>query len=391
VQALEGQTGTTQVNVAASAPGFSNGSGTFDLVQGALDLIGVPGSTTTLSPISHIYARTGIPNSQAAPTFLTQLQAVRAGAPSPLTITFTSQTPAVGDLVKAGPSFSASQTATIPILAFNSPTDTSTGGVAFHPILAGSTVISASIPGFLQVNSSAGSTVNISQPALSLSSITVGSGLQVAHNGNLGASNHGGTTVTLTSSNPALLLSPNNTTAGTSSINVVVPDGQTFFSFVVQGLEGQTDTVVAAITAVGSGFTNGNGTAEVIPAGFDVIGIPANPTVAGGDHNFYVRTGIPSSNGAFLTQLQAVRAGAPGPLTATATSNNASRAILVNAAGQTNATQQVQIAVQQFQSPTTVGAGGVALRPVSVGTVTITTTIPGFVGTSSAVTVITVQ
>ena len=391
VQALEGQTGTTQVTVNATATGFSNGSGVFDVVQGALDLINVPGSTTTLSPISPIYARVGIPNSQASPAFLIQLQAIRAGAPGAVTVTFTSQTPAVGDLQKAGGSFAATQTVQIPVLGFQTPTDTTSGGVAFHPILAGSTVVSASATGFLQVNSSAGSTVTITQPGISMSSVTVGSGLQVQSSGNLGATNHGGTTVTLTSSNPALLLSPNSSTAGTSSINVLVPNGQTNFSFYVQGLEGQSDTVIAAITAVGSGFTNGNGTVDVIPAAFDVINLPATPTAGGPDVSFYVRVGIANSTGAFMVQLQAVRAGAPGPLTATATSNNAGRAILVNAAGQTNATQQVQIPAGQFQSPTTVGGGGVALRPVAAGSVTITTTIPGLVGTSSAVTVITVQ
>ena len=391
VQALEGQTGTTPVTVTATATGFSNGSGVFDLVQGAIDLIGVPTNTTTLTPSSSIYARTGIPNSQTTPAFLTQLQAVRAGAPQPLTVTFSSQTPAVGDLLKAGPIFGATQTAQIAVLGVNSPTDTSTGGVAFHPILAGSTVISASIPGFLPVNSATGSTVSITQPGITVSGGTVGSGLQVGASGTLGATNHGGTTVTLTSSNPALLLSPNSTTAGTSSINLFVPNGQTFFSYVIQGLEGQADTVVAAITAVGSGFTNGNGTADVVPPGFDVIGLPANPAAGGADVSFYVRVGIPHSSGQFLTQLQAVRTGGPGPLTATATSNAPATATLVGAAGAPNASQQVQIGVQQVQSPTTVGAGGMALRPLSPGSATVTTTIPGFLGTSTAVFVLTVQ
>jgi hypothetical protein len=233
--------------------------------------------------------------------------------------------------------------------------------------------------------------VSITQPAITVSGATVGSGLQVGASGNLGATNHGGTTVTLTSSNPALLLSPNATTPGTSSINLFVPNGQTFFSYVIQGLEGQADTVVAAITAVGSGFTNGNGTADVIPPGFDVIGLPPSPTAGGADVSFYVRVGIPNSTGQFLNQLQAVRTGGPGPLTATATTNAPAIATLVGAAGLPNASQQVQIGVQQVNSPTSVGTGGVALRPVAAGGVTITTTIPGFIGTSNAVFSLTVQ
>ncbi|MEO8294336.1 MAG: hypothetical protein ABI613_02395 [Gemmatimonadota bacterium] len=390
LQAVEGQTGTTAVTVTATAPGFSLGSNTVDLVEGAIDLIGVPTTTTTLSPISNIYARTGIPNSQSVPAFLVQLQVVRAGAPAPLLVTFTSQTAAVGDLLKAGPSFSASQTSQVPLLSANSATDTTSGGVAFHPVLAGSTVISASIPGFLQVPTAASSTVTINQPAITVSNTTVGSGLQVSSGGSLGAPNHGGTTVTLTSSNPALLLSPNGSTAGTGSINIFVPNGQSAFSFIVQGLEGQIDTVSTAITAVGSGFTNGNATVDVIPAAFDVISLPAAPVAGGADVPFYVRVGIPASNGTFLTQLQNVRAGAPAPLTVTITSNAPSTASLVTTAG-VSGTRQVQILEQQSNSPTTVATGGAALRPLAAGPAVITTTIPGFVGTATAIFNLTVQ
>jgi hypothetical protein len=379
------------VTVTATATGFSNGSGTINLVQGAIDLIGVPTNTTTLSAISNIHARTGLPNSQTTPAFLVQLQEVRIGGPGPLTVTFTSQTPAVGDLLKAGPSFSGTQTAQIGVRGVNTPTDTTSGGVAFHPVLAGTTVVSASVPGYLQVsNSSAGITATITQPAITVNPSTVGSGLQVGANGNLGAPNHGGTTVTLTSSNAALLLAPNASTPGTSSINVFVPNGTTGFGFFVQGLEGQTDTVTAAVTAVASGFTNGNGTSNVIPSAFDVIGLPSNPAAGAADTPFYVRTGIANSTGAFLVQLQDVRAGAPAPLTVTVSSNAPAIATLVGSAG-TNSTQQVQIPVLQSNSPTSVAAGGVAVRPLAAGNVVITTLIPGYFGAASSVFTITVH
>ncbi|MGH7895816.1 MAG: beta strand repeat-containing protein, partial [Candidatus Binatia bacterium] len=390
VQALEGLTGTTPVTVTATAPGFASGSGTISLVQGAIDLIGPPTSTTTLSPTNNIYARSGIPNSQATPGFLTQLQVVRAGAPSALTVTFNSQTAAVGDLVKAGPSAGATQTAVIPVLGSNTPTDTTSGGVLFRPLLSGSTVISASLSGFLSVTSAAGSTVTVTQPGITVNAATVGSGLQVGAFGNLGASNHGGTTVTLTSSNAAVLLSPNTTTAGSSSITVFVPNNSTGFSYTVQGLEGRTDTVTAAITATASGFTDGIGTVQAVPPAFDVIGLPPTPTAGGPDVTFYVRVGIANSTGAFLTQLQAVRAGAPASLTVTITSNGPSIGTLVVTAGP-NATQQVQILATQTNSPTSVSAGGVAFRPLASGTVIVTTTIPGFIATPTAVTTVNVQ
>jgi hypothetical protein len=58
-------------------------------------------------------------------------------------------------------------------------------------------------------------------------------------------------------------------------------NGTQSFGFYEQGLEGQTDTVTAAITATASGFTTGNGTADVVPAGFDVIRPAGSPTAGG--------------------------------------------------------------------------------------------------------------
>src|SRR5262245_60497658 len=157
VQGREGQTGTTSATVTASAAGFADGTANMSLVQGAIDLINVPANTTTLSGITNIYARTGIPNSQTAPSSLTQLQNVRAGAPGALTVGFTSCAAAVADLLKAGPSASGSQTATIPIGGSNTPTDTTSGGVAIRPLLSGTTTITASVTGFLQIPSAAAS------------------------------------------------------------------------------------------------------------------------------------------------------------------------------------------------------------------------------------------
>jgi len=254
VQGKEGLTGTTSVTVTGSAAGFANGTADMSLVQGAIDLIGVPASTTTLSPISNIYARTGIPNSQTTPSFLTQLQNVRFGAPGALTVNFLSTSAAVADLLKAGPSASGSQSATIPIGSSNTPTDTTSGGVAIRPLLSGTTTIRASITGFLQVTNAAGSPVSIAQPGITVNGTTVGSGLQVNASGSLGAPNHGGVTVRLISSNGALLLAPDANTPGTSFIDIVVPNGTQSFGFYLQGLEGQPDTVTAAITATASGF-----------------------------------------------------------------------------------------------------------------------------------------
>ena len=390
VQGKEGLTGTTSVTVTGSAAGFANGTADMSLVQGAIDLIGVPASTTTLSPISNIYARTGIPNSQTTPSFLTQLQNVRFGAPGALTVNFLSTSAAVADLLKAGPSASGSQSATIPIGSSNTPTDTTSGGVAIRPLLSGTTTIRASITGFLQVTNAAGSPVSIAQPGITVNGTTVGSGLQVNASGSLGAPNHGGVTVRLISSNGALLLAPDANTPGTSFIDIVVPNGTQSFGFYLQGLEGQPDTVTAAITATASGFTTGNGTADVVPAGFDVIGLPTSPTAGGPDVAFYVRTGVANQTYSSLTQLQNVRAGAPAPLDVTVGTDAVAIGPLVTSTG-TAATVPLLIPVLSSNTPTSVATGGVAFRPAAAGAVTITTTIPGLIGTTSAITLITVQ
>jgi hypothetical protein len=121
-----------------------------------------------------------------------------------------------------------------------------------------------------------------------------------------------------------------------------------------------------------------------------VIGLPSTTPVSAGDAPFYVRVGIANSTNQFLTQLQAVRTGAPGPLTVSSSSNAAATGTLVTTVG-TGPNQQVQVPVQASNSPTSVANGGVAFRPVAPGTVTITTTIPGFIGTTTASFTVTVQ
>jgi hypothetical protein len=230
--------------------------------------------------------------------------------------------------------------------------------------------------------------VAISQPAVTLNAQVVGSGLQTATSGSLGASSHGGVTVVLSSSNPALLLAPDANTPGASTTSVFVGNGQTSFSFYVQGLEGRTDTVTAAVTAVASGFTNGNGTVDVIPPSFDVSGLPATATAGGADDAFTIRVGRANNNlpGSFLTSLQAVRAGAPGPVIVTVSAVPTTVGTLVTGSG-TGSPAQVQIAPGQSSTLN----NAVAFHPVGAGSVTLTTTIPGMVGATNAIATITVN
>ncbi len=372
VQGVEGQTGSETIT--ATATGFTSGAMAFAVVPAALDLQGLPGTTTTLSADNIVYARVG--TADGSNGFLTTVQNVRAGAPGPLVVTFTSSAPAVGNLADSAGN-GATRMAEIPVGLYYTPTAVSQGGVAFHPLTAGSTTIAATSPG-VTATSTATRSITVSQPAITLNGLFYGvaSGLQENTGGFLGATNHGGVTVTLTSSNPAvLLLSPNSTTPGAASITIPMSNGTNSFGYYVQGVEGQTGT--ATITASAAGFGDGTTPLTVVQPAFDIQGLPASTTTLSPENAFYARVGTADGQNTFLTTVQNVRAGAPGPLTVTFTSSVPAVGVLADLAG-SGATRQVQIPVGLYYSPTSVAAGGVAFRPVLAGSTAITGAITGF-------------
>ena len=217
-------------------------------------------------------------------------------------------------------------------------------------------------------------------PNINLSAVTVGSGLQRSWSGSLGAPNHGGVTVTLTSSNPAVaLVAPNASTPGTASVVIPVADGVTGFSFYVQGVEGQTGT--PTITARASGFTDGTATVDVIQPGLDLTGISTVYSAStANDDPFTVRIGLPYADGSDIYELQAIRAGGSA-VTATVTSSVPGVGLLVTTPD-TAATVVVVIGVGQSVSAGSVLAGGVAFDPLAPGTTQVAATITGFVSTT---------
>jgi hypothetical protein len=205
-------------------------------------------------------------------------------------------------------------------------------------------------------------------PGISVGALTVGSGLQDNTSFTLGAPNHGNFNVTITSSNSAVLLSPNATTAGTNQITISVPDGVQTVGFYVQGLEGLTSTVSGTITVSATGFADGTASETIVQAALDLQGVPGTLPVGAADANIYARLGTPGAGNTSLTQVQAVRAGLPGgSISVDFSSSNLAAATLVNSAGGTGSPQTVQIAVGQSTTPTTVGGGGVSLRRVAAG------------------------
>jgi hypothetical protein len=348
------------------------------VVQAAYEVQGLNLSTNTFAADNPFYVQVGLSNSPY--TSLYTVQNVRAGAPGPLSVTLTSGTPAVGTLVTSAGS-GATRTVQIPSGLYYSPTTVATGGVAFNVLLGGTTVVSASIPGLIQTTSAV-RTVTVSAPGITVSSPTVGAGLQVGASVSLGTANHGGVTVHVQSSQPSVaLVSPDATTPGTASIDVVVPNGTGSFSYYVQGVEQQANTV--QITATAPGFTTGIGNATVQQPAFEIQGLNLSTTTLAPDNPFYVQVGLSNSPFSSLYTVQNVRAGAPGPLTVTLTSGTPAVGTLVTSAG-SSATAAVQIPSGQYYSPTTVVSGGLALDALTAGSTVVTAAIPTYIATGLA-------
>jgi hypothetical protein len=381
VQGVEGTTG--QVSVTGSAPGFVDGVIAHSVVTAALDIIFLGTSPTTLSPDDPFQVRLGLPNGQNT-TMVLELQ-LRAGGPG-ATATITSSNPSVGRLVTTAVTGGA---VTVPIApaAARSPGTVATGGVAFDPLTAGSTVVEATIPGFLTLPTGR-PLVNVSAPGITMNSVETGSGMQRITSGSLGGSDHGGVTVTLTSSNPeVLVLSPDATTAGAASIEIFVPDGTVGFTFLVHGLEDVTGS--PTVTASASGFTDQQTAFSVVQGAFDIIFLATSQTAGGADDPFEVRLGLANAQASGLIWELAARFGGPG-FTAEVANSSAEVATLVTTEG-TGQTVPVTVAPGQSRSPTTVGAGGVALRPLAPGSTTVTGTIPGLIRPLSGSVTVTVN
>ena len=200
VHGMEGVTGAATIT--ASAPGFTTSpTGTVNVLAPWLELVSVPDTTTTLSADSPFYVRTGVVLTGG--TSFWAFQAPRPGG-SGVSVNVTHTNTAVAQLVTTA---GAAQTRTVNIAAgqFNSPTSVAAGGVAFDPIAAGTTIVSASATGYTAIRTE---TVTVTSPGMTLFGFptNVGSGLHYgAFTARLGANLHGGVTMRIQSSNPALL------------------------------------------------------------------------------------------------------------------------------------------------------------------------------------------
>jgi hypothetical protein len=386
---VDGVSSAAPVTVTASATGFSTGSGTINYVRAVLDVINVPTSTTSLSANIDFVVRVGVPGT--ANTMQT-LQARRFGAPA-LAVTVSNSNAAIAEIDhNGGIDGVQAQTSAIAAGQFTTPND-SAGGFEFDPYGVGSTTVTASIPGFTTLT--AGTVdVSVSGPGIAMfGTFSLGAGLQQGPlQGTLGASQHGGVTVRIASTDPARVkIAANATTAGSDAIDVPVANGATSFVFYVQGADwvpGASSASPVAVTASATGFSNGTGSVNYVQPALDIINLSAQTTSLSANTDFVVRIGAPNALGTTMQTLQARRFGAPA-LIVTASNGNATVAEIDHNGGVDGAqTQTSTIAPGQSSTPNNL-AGGFEFDPLGVGSTTVTASIPGFITLSGGVQTVT--
>jgi hypothetical protein len=377
VQGVEGASPGTGT-VTATAPGFNQGAATMTLVQPAIALSGPAASMTTLSPDDAFYAFVGTPSGNSV-----SAQNVRAGG-SNVSVTFNLRTPAVGQLTD-GVNPGNTVTATIVPGLYYTPTSVAAGGVAYDPIVAGTDTISASATGYINTPAATRG-VMVAAPTITLGARTVGAGLQENSSGALNATGHGGVIVTLTSSDPStVLVSPNQTTAGTPSINIPMGAGTNGFTFYIQGVEGAASGT-ATVTATATGFNQGAATMTLLQPAIALSGPAATTTTLSIDDAFYGFVGIPSGSS---VNAQNVRAGGPD-VVVTFTTDNAGVGLLKTSSTSASVVTAT-IVPGVYYTPTSVAAGGVAHDPLGVGVATITARAEGFTPSAAATGTVTVS
>jgi hypothetical protein len=366
VQGIFGARGAARVT--ASAPGFAPEALDLSVVEPAISFSGLS-STASVGVNDEFGVLVGVPN--ASGTGLSAFQPFSAANSPPLEMTFASSNGAVGVMSHAGSSG--------PSVTFQPAAGEFQFRPVFVPTGAGTTVVSASVPGFAPTTSSSQS-VTVSAPLVAPFSRTIGSGLQFGGSASLAIGNHGGVTVRVESGNPAVaLIAPDAATPGLAFIDVFVPDGSSSAPYVVQGVLGSMGTV--EVTASAPGFSSGVGSVEVVQAGLILSGLASSPA-AGGNDPFTIITGPANAAGTGILSLQGMSAAnAPQPEVTVSSTDGAVGQL--TRGGLTGDSIVFLPSAGEFQISVTFNA----LAP---GTTTVSASIANFLTTTAATRVITV-
>ena len=377
VQGLEGVTNDS-ATVSATLTGYAPAtSGPFYVIQPGVQLANVNTTTTTLSDSNAIWVLVGIPYS--GNTGLSNYEAVRAGSPG-ASFTVKVSNPNVQKLVTSTGQ-ADSVVVTVQPRQYYSATSVATGGMALKTLTTGTDTVTVTGPPYAP-QPTATQAVVVSAPGITVTPpYAVGSGLSVSSYAVLGASNHGGVTVTIKSSNPGVMLvAPDNVTPGTDSIHIFVANGQTFVPFYVIGVDSQVGSPI--VTASANGFTDGTTAVPVVQPIIDVYGLNTTPVAAGADNPFYAPVGVPYTSTSYIYQAESRAAGA-APLTVTFTSSAPTVGTLVTNALTAGVVSAV-VGPTFYYTPLTVASGGAAFRPLTAGATTVSASIPGFLQTANA-------
>lgn len=374
VHGLENTTGTS--NITLSANGFVSATQPVSIVQPALELSQLAIAFDAADPNDPFQVRIGLPTGGNGS--INPQQLARVGG-SGVTATVILSNGAAGQLVTASTT-NDTVTVSIPAGASASAATVAAGGVAFDPVAIGTTLVAATIPGFILTGAATQQLV-VSSRAVDLATIgDIGAGLQTGPiSATLGLAQHGGVTVHVVSSDPSVaLVSPNVSTPGSSSLDFPLANGVTQLSFFVQGLTTGTSTITASVPT----FTAGIRTANVVPPALQVALLA--DTLLDNDANdpFVVKVGVPAGDQAGVATAQLVRAGG-ATLTATVTCTEVAVAALITNT-QNGSPVTVDIPVGESQSAANTLLGGVALDPLMAGSVSVSATIPGFIATAAA-------
>lgn len=258
--------------------------------------------------------------------------------------------------------------------------------VQFKPFTQGSDTVlvgTPSISGYSNASPSSQLAVTVTQPHITINSMTVGQNLQVSQFGSLdAAAPSGGLHVTITSPDPSILLSTSQLAVGSSSITLTIAanqglNGTGFPTFWIQST-GSAGTVT--LTATAPGFANGTAAitetpSTIVIAGPSGAGQPFTTNTHAPDTAITISTYQldPSTNTA--GQKQQMRAGVS--ITSTISSSNTGVGTI---AGGTTAT------INQGSDTSNV----VSFHAVAAGTTVIGGTVPsGFVAPSDGTNAIT--
>lgn len=373
------------VVISATSPGWTGRTATIFVWQPVIQISALLSTMNSLAPDDGFVVQIGSPTTPEGTTIST-LNPRRFGAP-PLPVTVVSSNGLVGRLVVNDV---VADTHVVSIAAgANQTPGTAPTGVFFRPLTTGTTVVSATAPGTRQAASAAGTTVTVTTPGITMNApLTVGAGLQTGSGQatvSLAAAQHGGVTLIIRSSNPAVArVALNVDEVATDSIVVAVPNGTATVNYVIAGME--TDSGAVQISAQASGFTDGTTTATVVSSVIDISSTGNTIVTGSADRVLRVRVGPRNALGTALLTTQLVRAGGT-PVVATITSSNPTAMPLITST--TNgATATTTIPIGATLSPSSVALGGFALRPLASGVSTLNVTAPGYsTVTASSVTI----